>query len=422
MKTHMRLFGAFISVALLGATTVVLCGGSASAKPISSAIAAISDASSCGAPTIKLGMIGPVKAQEQDITPQIQGAEAAAAAVTRTCELGGPVKLISCNDQYNPNVAAQCARELVSDGVIALVGDQSPNGDTYTPIMSAAGIPEVGSLASSGMQLTNPLSYPLLNGIVGIISEASVAKNLGATKVEIAGIDLAEVQQLIALVSGTVKQLGLQYAGAVLVPPTATDMSTYAAQAVATGADAILPVFPSGENDAFVKALAQQGTNFGKVRVILNGATTSPQDIAQIGKGANGAYLIGEAWPSWDTSNPGIKQYDAELKAAGFHSVDKNDMSVISWSDVHIIANLLKGSRTKTASTLVAKIKASGPMSPPQLAPFNWSKNAFPSNPILSKMQSFSTDGVILRVEKGVERPVTNGYVDLFNKFTVKKG
>jgi ABC-type branched-subunit amino acid transport system substrate-binding protein len=402
------------AVVLVAAASLAACGTSSTTTGSSAAAAA------CKGPEVRLGMIGPVKTSEADITPAIQSAEAAVDAVNSTCELGGPVKLITCNDQYDPNVAAQCGREMVSDHVIALVGSQSQLGDSYTPITSAAGIPEVGSLAGSNDQYVSALSYPMVNSVVALASAATVAKSLGAKKLEVVGIDVSAVQQLLALLQGSVKTAGLAYGGAVLVPPTATDFSQYAAQAVATGSDAIFPVLPTAANIAFVRALAQQGTNFNKVRVIVDGVTTSPQDISQMGSDANGMYVVGSAWPSSDTSNAGIKQYNTELKTYGFDSVDKDDMSVIAWSDVHIVANLLKGSSSMTAATLVSKLNSAGPMSLPQLAPFNWSRNAFPGNPVFSKMRAFSTDGVIEQVVNGVETPVTNGYVNLFSTFTIK--
>ena len=45
----------------------------------------------------------------------------------------------------NPNDAAKCAREAVEDGSVAVVGSFTVYGKQVTDILSAAGIPYVGS-------------------------------------------------------------------------------------------------------------------------------------------------------------------------------------------------------------------------------------------------------------------------------------
>lgn len=422
MKARLRLSGLLVSAMLCAASLGVVSGSAsaASAKPIASAAAATLAASSCNGPTVKLGMIGAINTPEEDVTPAVESAEAAAAAVTRSCELGGPVKIISCNDQFNPNVAAQCGRTLVSDGVVAIVGSQGVNGDSYTPITSAAGIPEVGSLAASSLQITNSLSYPMVNAVAALISEASVAKSLGATKLAVVGPDVSSVQQIVTILQSNLKAEGLTYAGGVFVPADVTDLTQYAAQVVATGANAILPIFTTADNISFMKDLAQQGTSLATTRVIINGATVSLHDIKQMGSAGNGLYLVSQVWPTDKTSNSGIKQYVSELKAAGLHSVDEDDMAVIAWSDVHIVANLLKNSKTKTAAALVAQIKTAGPISLPQLAPFNWSQDPFTGNPVLSAVRAFSEYGLVDHMVKGEEVPITNGFVNLFSTFKTK--
>jgi len=56
--------------------------------------------------------------------------------------LGGKqVRLVSCNDQNNPNQIALCARKMVTQKVVAVVGGVMVNGPTATQILQPAGIP-----------------------------------------------------------------------------------------------------------------------------------------------------------------------------------------------------------------------------------------------------------------------------------------
>ena len=49
-----------------------------------------------------------------------------------------------CNDQGNPNLARQCARQAVSSGDVAVLGSYSQQGPTILPILEAAHIAYVG--------------------------------------------------------------------------------------------------------------------------------------------------------------------------------------------------------------------------------------------------------------------------------------
>ena len=53
--------------------------------------------------------------------------------------------LIVCNDQNNPNTAAQCAREAIKDKVAALVGGLEDYDRLIEPLLVQTGIPWVGT-------------------------------------------------------------------------------------------------------------------------------------------------------------------------------------------------------------------------------------------------------------------------------------
>ena len=79
---------------------------------------------------------------------------------------------------------------------------------------------------------------------------------------------------------------------------------------------------------------------------------------------------------------------------------------VTAWSNVHIFADLV-GTLPKQqiasldSDALVDVFKNAPPVSRPEYAPFDFSKNAYPDIPALSALRLFSREAMVLRVEDG---------------------
>ena len=110
-------------------------------------------------------------------------------AVNRTCEAGHPLKLITCDDQNDPNVAVTCAHKLVSDRVVAMVGNASAQLSQAMAITQAAGIPSVFNAGLSPWEFTNALSYPLSVSLVQAIAIVEAAAGSGAKSIELLAAD-----------------------------------------------------------------------------------------------------------------------------------------------------------------------------------------------------------------------------------------
>lgn len=408
------------ALALAACSSSSTSAGSTSTSTGSTAAASAAASASCSGTPLKLMTIEPLTSPIQHEPEIPDAAQAAAEAITKSCELGRPLQVISCDDQYDPNAATACGREAVADDVLAIVGTTSAYTQNFIPITTAAGIPDVGDTADSAAQLTNKLVFPLQNAITLTNGQATVAKSLGAKKVVIVSIDVPAVTTILNLVEATIKAQGMQYISPILVPPTTTDLTQAAAQALAAGANAILPVLPTPLTVTLINDLHQAGANFNTTHFICGGTVLGPDTIAQLGSTANGVDVTDTAWPASDNSNTGIAQYNKELAAAGFSNINKDDSSVIAWSTVHLIANLLQGSATMNTATLVKKLRAfSSSAAYPQLAPFGFSASAFPGNPAFSAINAYSHDFVVTQALNGVLKPVTNGWVDYRSPFTI---
>src|SRR5271155_373699 len=158
-------------------------------------------AGAAGAPIkiINISMVtSPVYGQPSPETPAT--IKAAASVINAAGGLDGhPIKVIVCDDKGNLNDAANCAREAVSDGVVAAVGDNSPTGTAIDPILESAGIATIGPNPLSATDLSSPNSFTVQSGFLTVTGAAVALEQAGAKRIEtvtIAASTSAEVSAL----------------------------------------------------------------------------------------------------------------------------------------------------------------------------------------------------------------------------------
>src|SRR3984957_18683229 len=140
-----------LAVILLAAGAATACSSSGNSSGTSSP--SVSPAAATSAATgstatgsaIQLMVLNTENGPEANSPEDVAGAQAAAMAINASGGINGhQVKIISCNDQFNPNVAAQCGRTAATDHVVAVVGNKSTNGTVIDPILQQEKIPSVG--------------------------------------------------------------------------------------------------------------------------------------------------------------------------------------------------------------------------------------------------------------------------------------
>ena len=131
------------------------------------------------------------------------------------------------------------------------------------------------------------------------------------------------------------------------------------------------------------------------------------------------------AWSPTDLSNPAIRQYRAELKAARQPSrtVDLTTVGVNAWAAVHLIADALQGSKQKTSAALVKRLNTKGAVTTTKygLPPIDFTKPAFPEDPVLSKFRLFTRGYSVWRFNaKGVPVPLSRKWLDVTKRMNIK--
>jgi len=176
---------------------------------------------------------GPVYALPEMVT----GAQA---AVNRVNSEGGvkghKLQLITCDDQGNPNNDANCGREAVSDGVVAVVGGLSVYDDQFIPPLQAANIPYIASSDIEPSDHTSPVSFPINASVVDYHGTAAQLGRRGCKQAAVIAPDQPGVAAGIAAVKDGFLKAGGQGIKSYEVPPTLSNFTSTVATANAAGA------------------------------------------------------------------------------------------------------------------------------------------------------------------------------------------
>ena len=128
-------------------------------------------------------------------------AQGAVVQINNAGGIGGhELKLITCNDSADPNKATDCARQAVDEGVAAMVGGFTANGDAVMPTLEAAGIPWFAPPGISAAELSSEDSYPITSGVLGLAGLGQMAAEDGCDKVASVNFDLPSAGSISQLV------------------------------------------------------------------------------------------------------------------------------------------------------------------------------------------------------------------------------
>ena len=368
--------------------------------------ASLSQAQSCPGPPIAIGQIasmtGTISFPDVSVASKV-----AVRAVNRACEDGHPLKLIICDDQNDPNVSVTCAHELVSDRVVAMVGNASAQLSQAMAITQAAGIPSVFNAGLSPWEFTNALSYPLSVTLVQAVAVVEAAAGSGAKSVELLAADEPLAGEIIALMTSIAKPLGITMIPQ-LYPPSTTDFAPVAAQAIAQNPGAILVAAGGNQVQPLFRALGQQGVAKRTLLMTSSGLFT-PASVGALGKAADGVYVVSpEALPLGSTAtNAGITKMRKEYVADGQNASNRDltGLATLTWSGVHVLADALKSTKTFTPATVQAALAATGTVEQSQIPTWNASTNPLQHVAILGAFRILSDGLFWYRVNDGNSCP-----------------
>jgi ABC-type branched-subunit amino acid transport system substrate-binding protein len=337
----------------------------------------------------------------------LDATRAAATAVNADGGVAGrPLEIVGCDTRGDPNGAAECGREMVDQGVVALVGTFSGFSAGFLPVTEAAGIPSVGHFIGGAADLGATLTYPIMTGSPGLIAgQGFLAGELGCERPSIARNESDVVAQAVGLVNIGLSASGLEVANEVTFPFNAPDMSSFVAAATRDGVDCIIAITIDQDLVTFVRALRQSGS---EVSVISVGNNIGRAIANGFGEDLNGVYGVSFLVPPTETDDPDVQRYLEELDAENPDAV-KDELSENAWASVHMFADVTEGLDTIDSASVVAALNALDSYDPPLGPPvdFTTPQQTIPGARI------FATGVMFTLVEDGEITSLTGEFVDV---------
>ena len=348
-----------IAVAIVSALGVAACGSSSSSSTSTSSASAgssssstsSSSAASSGAP-IKLMTMGPVSSPAFSIPSIPAGAQIAVNEINSAGGVNGhKLMLIVCNDQNNPNTAAQCAREAIKDKVAALVGGLEDYDRLIEPLLVQTGIPWVGLITPDDYTSSNLFLF----GGEGVDAFAAIGMSLaqqGCKHIAVIVTAAAGTEKInAAQIEAGVKAGGSSVAGSFTIPATAVDLAPTVSAARAAGADCIGSGVSPAQSGPLLAAV---NTGSPKLKIATAEGGAPPPLITALGKAANGLLATSGLLPP-SSPEPAVQKLDQAMKAQ-YPKVPVDTFAQIGYASVYVIATAAKGLGDVTASSMLTAL------------------------------------------------------------------
>lgn len=265
---------------------------------------------------------------------------------------GRELKLVTCNEGFDPNMAADCAREAVNREVAAVVGGFAGNGDVILPILEEAGIPWLGAPLISTGELKSVVSFPLSAGAAGLAGLGLQAAKDGCKTIAAPSTETGTASTGLGLLIGAGAQAGgVKEVETIRMPPNVSDYSGIAQQA--QGVDCVVMAAAGNVIAGFAAANASLG---GTTKMYVMGASIS-QDIIN----AAGPVLEGiRTWstfpvpedPIWDDAKAAVPSA-TEGKGAGWVSLVNQN----AWVSVVSFAKFVEEMDDVTSTAVLAALQ-----------------------------------------------------------------
>jgi ABC-type branched-subunit amino acid transport system substrate-binding protein len=299
------------------------------------------------------------------------GAVAAAKALNKKNGIGGnTVEVLTCDTEDNPNTAAECGRQAVDEGVVALVGNFTLHGDAFLPLMAENKIPSIGPRPSGAAEFTADAAFPLVGGAVTSFGALPrFLADAGAKSIAIVRPDIASGAITARFGNAALDKVGMELTHDVPIPNDAPDMSSYVEAALADGTDAIMVGLSGQQALNFVQAAKQANPE-----VLIAMVSTEPAKVRKaLGPDAAGIIQAGGFLePSIVKTEEGAR-FLKEMKAGGF---GKDESVISSWLSMQVLATIAEELPEVTAAAVFDKLNTTTGLETGLTPPLQWTTPA----------------------------------------------
>src|SRR5258708_14480801 len=331
-------------VACTAAATLGLtgCGGTSS------------EAGASGTP-IKVMTITPVNVPVGTGLPFPEIGVAAQAAANAINKAGGikghPIQLTVCDNKFNENQDAACARQAVTEGDVALIGGISAQSSHFS-VLEQAGIPVIGDYGASDLARNSQIDFPFVGATLTFKGwMAEVADSAHAKRVALLTRTQAALQNPILK---TNLEALLAKRGAKLVGydffNLSADYTATVANALKNNPDAIYLGGGTADQDKITKLLRQLGPNVAIARTLI--PTSS---IRTLGPDAEGMYVCDPFKPPSLADDPNVKKFVDAMKSTDSQAA-VDTVAANTWAAMYAFAQLASTLDSVTSKNLLTAI------------------------------------------------------------------
>ena len=249
-------------------------------------------------------------------------AELAAEFINDTGGINGrPVEVIVCDEQFDPAIAATCARDAVEEGVISVVGSFTYFAEAVVPVISESDITWFGACCPiSPSELTSPYSFNIGNQPMYAVGEVKRAVEDGCEAINAVIVEGADAIFRPPM-ENAIAAYGMEFGDVIITPTIAQDYSAEIARAT-TDADCMVVVMSETPFLTWNTALQQSGSDIKQYgnQGNLNAISAKGAEEATDGNIISGMYPDISTSP-WDDYRMMLEKNDVDQVANDFNSL-----------------------------------------------------------------------------------------------------
>ncbi len=255
---------------------------------------------------------------------------------------GRPLEVITCDDQGDPNVGANCARQAVDEGAIAVVGSFVFDASRIIPVLEENNIPWFGACCPLVEQeFASPISFPLGSllpgqgaGIGWKMAQDGCEKPVNVV-IDIPAGDVAYPAVVNAYEVGGGAPDAWRMVKISAVPG---DYSAQVADAIGGGTDCIAGGIADSNWAAFLPAMASAGADVRLYGLQGNLNSKIAEEFPELTEGG----VVSNSYPNiegpmWDDYRASLEEYDAP-------DLDWNSLAGLgTWTAYTAFKNVVEG-------------------------------------------------------------------------------
>jgi ABC-type branched-subunit amino acid transport system substrate-binding protein len=256
---------------------------------------------------------------------------------------GRKIKIISYDDGYEPKQTVETTNKLITrDKVFALFGYVgTPTSTAIVPIINKEKIPYFGPFTGAEF-LRKPVNRHIFNVRGSYFDEAEMqveylTKKLGKKRI---GVFIQNDAYGLAVKGGVIKALkarSMALAGEGTYERNTSNVEAGLAALKTADPDAVVMVGTYKAMAAFIKKAKAQGFSPVFLNVSFVGTAALVKELGGSGDGV----IISQVMPSpTDASLPLVRQYQADMRAAGHSDLDYTDLE--GYVDAVVFTEVLK--------------------------------------------------------------------------------